>query len=304
MSLASDNGTMPSMTWDSELTAIARAHLSTDDAEAWISLLRPGIQLAHHGDDTAPVAARLGCNPHLPPDTAWPIWPGKGPLTFIASVDCAAVAAAGRLDVPLPTDGTLLFFYFDGQVGDNDTMVFHTDVSSQAGAAVLYVPSDTLTTERSAPEGIEPYPAVELYAVQIATEPGWEHRRSLQTFTEEGESEYQEMLAHPVVADKAFTTAVVQATGPTDEHHRIGGWAEPVQGPIEYEIAVAALGGGKQRRDAITAEEPAWVLLAQIDSDHGANMMWGDVGRLYWMIRPEDLAARHFDKALFTWQCC
>lgn len=29
-------------------------------------------------------------------------------------------------------------------------------------------------------------------------------------------------------------------------------------------------------------------------------MMWGDVGTLYWMIRPEDLAAQRFDKALFT----
>jgi len=33
-------------------------------------------------------------------------------------------------------------------------------------------------------------------------------------------------------------------------------------------------------------------------------MMWGCVGTLYWMIRPEDLAARRFDMALFTWQYC
>ncbi|WP_307936554.1 DUF1963 domain-containing protein [Salinispora arenicola] len=31
--------------------------------------------------------------------------------------------------------------------------------------------------------------------------------------------------------------------------------------------------------------------------------MWGDVGMLYWLIRPEDLTARRFDRALFTWQC-
>ena len=30
--------------------------------------------------------------------------------------------------------------------------------------------------------------------------------------------------------------------------------------------------------------------------DDAANMMWGDVGTLYWMIRPEDLAARRFDE--------
>lgn len=87
------------------------------------------------------------------------------------------------------------------------------------------------------------------------------------------------------------------------ERHRIGGWAQPLQGPIEHEIATAALGGGEQHSDAVAAEEPAWVLLAQLDSDRAANMMWGDVGRLYWMIRPEDLAALRFDQAMFTWQC-
>ena len=153
-----------------------------------------------------------------------------------------------------------------------------------------------------APEGVEPYPVVELGAVQVATEPGWEHRRSLQAFAE-GEWGIQDMVAHPVTAE-AFTAAVAQATAASEEHHRVGGWAEPVQGPIEYEIATAALGGGRQRWDALVAEEPAWVLLAQFDSDGRARMMWGDVGTLYWMIRPEDLAARCFDKALFTWQCC
>jgi uncharacterized protein YwqG len=32
-------------------------------------------------------------------------------------------------------------------------------------------------------------------------------------------------------------------------------------------------------------------------------MDWGDAGSLYWMIRPEDLTARRFDAAGFTWQC-
>ncbi|WP_297539925.1 DUF1963 domain-containing protein [Amycolatopsis sp.] len=42
-------------------------------------------------------------------------------------------------------------------------------------------------------------------------------------------------------------------------------------------------------------------MLAQIDSE--GDMMWGDFGILYWLIRPEDLAARRFANALFTWQC-
>jgi uncharacterized protein YwqG len=31
-------------------------------------------------------------------------------------------------------------------------------------------------------------------------------------------------------------------------------------------------------------------------------MLWGDLGRLYWLIRLDDLAAYRFDRAAFTWQ--
>lgn len=51
-------------------------------------------------------------------------------------------------------------------------------------------------------------------------------------------------------------------------------------------------------------EAGRWVLLAQFDSDEDADMMWGDSGALYWLIRPDDLAAGRFEKALFAWQCC
>ncbi|MGH6657216.1 MAG: DUF1963 domain-containing protein [Actinocrinis sp.] len=44
------------------------------------------------------------------------------------------------------------------------------------------------------------------------------------------------------------------------------------------------------------------VLLAQFDSDSRSGMAWGDTGKLYWMIRREDLAAGRFDKSTFTWQ--
>lgn len=290
------------MPWNAELATIARTHLSAADAEAWISLLRPAIRLAHHDGSAAPVAARLGGNPDLPPGTAWPLWSDHGPLTFIASLDCAAASAAGELDIPFPADGTLLFFHFDGRFAGDDAMVFYTNATTQAGAAVLYIPAGTPTQVRPAPEGIEPYPVVDLCARQVASEAGWEHPRMLEAFSE-GEWGVQEIVNHPVTA-KPFTEAVAAATVRSEERHQVGGWAVPVQGPIEHEIATVALGGGKQRWDALAVEERAWVLLAQFDSDDAANMMWGDVGTLYWMIRPEDLAARRFDKALFTWQCC
>ena len=50
------------------------------------------------------------------------------------------------------------------------------------------------------------------------------------------------------------------------------------------------------------APAPGMQLLAQIDTDDAADMMWGDVGTLYWLIRPEDLAARNFEASSFTAQ--
>lgn len=32
-------------------------------------------------------------------------------------------------------------------------------------------------------------------------------------------------------------------------------------------------------------------------------MIWGDCGRIYWMMRRADLAARRFDRAGFDLQC-
>ena len=46
-----------------------------------------------------------------------------------------------------------------------------------------------------------------------------------------------------------------------------------------------------------------WRLFAHVDSDDAAKMMWGHVGKLYFMIRPDDLQARRFDQARFIWQC-
>jgi uncharacterized protein YwqG len=77
----------------------------------------------------------------------------------------------------------------------------------------------------------------------------------------------------------------------------------PVQGPVEYDIANAALDGTHAWGDQpLDQEAERWMLLAQFDSDADAKMAWGEVGTLYWLIRPEDLAALRFDQARLTVQ--
>lgn len=38
-----------------------------------------------------------------------------------------------------------------------------------------------------------------------------------------------------------------------------------------------------------------WILLFQVDSEDYADMMWGDLGRVYYVIKKEGLENKNFD---------
>ncbi|MEU5208127.1 YwqG family protein [Streptomyces sp. NPDC020742] len=275
------------------LHALAHAHLPGDIAERWIGLLRPSLRLEKAADPgTAQVVGRLGGLPELPEDEEWPTWEGHGPLTFVASFDCAELPSAA-LDIALPADGTLAFFYFDGQLDDGTALVMPDEPDTWAGARVLYIPADVPVTARATPEGIEPYPEVSLTVRLETTAPYHWHPAVQREFASAPDD-------HPVWGD-AFQEALWDHSRGTE--HRLGGHANPVQDAVEFEVARGALDSPPWDDPRIKEEALRWALLAQIDTDNDADMMWGDAGALYWLIRPEDLAERRFDRTMFTWQC-
>ena len=277
---------------------VAREHLPRDVAESWLRLLRPAVRL-RHADSGEPVVGQLGGVPTLPDAMAWPIWTDHGPLTFVGSFSCQTLVSMG-LDIALPHDGALAFFYFDGQFDDAQSLVIFEEPESLEGSRLLYIPADATTAPRQCPRGIEAYPRVALSAERVATYPNFEHPALIEAFRLPGENLHS-FLDNPV-NDDAFMEALGELEiGPV---HQVGGYAHPIQGPVEYEVALATLGGKIARKDPTFEQEArAWKLLVQIDSDEGAKMMWGDVGMLYWMMRPRDLVTRAFDAASFTWQC-
>jgi hypothetical protein len=187
-----------------------------------------------------------------------------------------------------------LFFYFDGYRRDADDVApLLEDVE---GGRVVFVPGLPVV-ERKAPEGLDPYPARDLFGEVVATAPGREHILLDQTALSSGDSlaEAAEEADCPpdFLGTGVFDDLVATARGGGREH-QVGGFAAPVQGAVENEIAADVLG---DYRDPRLAEEAArWVLLAQLDSDDEADMIWGDVGMLYWMIRADDLEAGRFDR--------
>jgi Domain of unknown function (DUF1963) len=294
---------------ESPLAEAGRRYFSAADAETWAGLLRPGFHLRGLAPDesAASVAAYLGGSPLLPEDFEWPTWDGHGPLSFVGAVDCSQVPV-GELDIPLPVSGQLLFFYFDGL---GDSSVVYTDPSSVVhGTRVVYLPADASVTEREAPEGVTPYPMLLLAGSVIATAPDNENAALIAAFGDPDDP--AAYCDYPTVDpdDSGFWSALVAYRRDQRPYHCVGGYALPVQGAVEPEGAQVVFPeqeqGAEQESEQGAAERKELtaqlVLLAQIDSDPRSGMLWGDAGRLYWLIRRDDLAAGLFEKATFTWQ--
>ncbi|MFG2339496.1 DUF1963 domain-containing protein [Streptomyces yangpuensis] len=281
---------------DERYSQLADDHLPDDLVQRWTALLRPCARLRRAEADEQIVAV-LGGVPELPAGAAWPEWPEHGPLAFVASVRCAALPRDGLAE-EFPRDGTLLFFYFDGQV-DEEAFVSVDDPETWAGAQVLYIPESTPVLPADTPSVLAAFPHVELSADTEQSAPDLWLPQARQALL--GDTRH---WPHPrdTPADlKPFLRAFRQLRTRID--HQIGGNAVPVQGPVEYEIANAVLGGLHAWGDQLLDQEAErWVLLAQFGSDSDATMTWGDNSTLYWLIRPEDLAAHRFDQARLTVQ--
>ena len=187
------------------------------------------------------------------------------------------------------------------------------DPATQAGARVLWLhPEESTRTHITdaatpAPPGLTAFPAVALTAVPALTWPDAEDPK-LERIWETSELAAPEpAMALPLEVEALYQA--LDATWGDRPHHQVGGHPEPVQGPVEWEAgqierALRNADGTPDGRSGPAAEAGrGWHLLAQIDSDDEANMMWGDLGKLYFMIRPEDLQGRRFDQARFAWQC-
>jgi uncharacterized protein YwqG len=94
--------------------------------------------------------------------------------------------------------------------------------------------------------------------------------------------------------------------------HRLLGHPQSAQGDMDRECQLASnginCGSGLHFDDEnVKALEPGevdWRLLLQIDTDEeGPGWMWGDVGRIYFWVKKQDLTALRFDDAWLILQC-
>lgn len=108
---------------------------------------------------------------------------------------------------------------------------------------------------------------------------------------------------------RALQEELVGSSGST--HHRLLGHPQVVQNPMELECQLVTNGiycGSSEgyegdERKSLESGAADWRLLLQIDSDDAPGWMWGDVGRIYFWIKQQDLALRRFDDVWLIFQC-
>lgn len=264
------------------LGQLAATHLEPEIARRWLALLRPAVQLvpARLGD---PVVARVGGTPDLPAGADWPEWPGHGRLSFVAELDLATLAAAGMdAGLALPTEGRLLAFFREPDDAD-EAVVIVGDRNTLPGSRLLHVTRTGPTTD----------PVVGLTGQQVVTWPDPEHPALGEAGLDELPDDFREAI------DELREQDLGDRWG-----RQVGGWAAPVQAPVELEAAALHLGGATYD-DAHHEEALRWRLLLQVDSDwSGGTRSWDPADCLYWLARTDGTRVPSVpDDTAFAWQC-
>ena len=284
-----------------------RAFLARLIQEAGLDRLRdfllqsasPCIRIGTKGVEPAqlkPGESRLGGLPDLPLGMTWPL-SGKGePLAFVAQLRMEEVAS-GDAEGALPRQGHLFFFYDPAQEAwgfdpkhRGLSKVFHS-----AG-----VPLARMAAPRKLPDAGR-FRSCALRFARAWSLAGFLSRKDAGLELSEKEEEGCDDLEE----------AIGREIGIEGTRHQLLGRADPVQNEMELECQLASNGvycgnpeGYKDPRVKTLKKGAAdWRLLLQVDSDDAADMMWGDLGRLYFWIRKQDLASGNFDGVWTILQC-
>lgn len=256
-------------------------------AEQIERLLRPTVYLRTAPEQkAAPLgASKLGGAPDMPPEFEWPHY-NETPLSFLAQINLSEVKPYD-LENLLPEAGMLYFFCTTDEIPWGDA-------EEWGRWRVYYYDGDLKRIISTAPPPALPkegqFPEIPLYPELIYTLPDWteelefvapEFYRQLN----ESESDAYHNLRWDLIPDP---------------RHWMLGYHAAIQSAANIEAAQEMYGLSYEMAQ-IRAQE--LTLLLQIDSDEDADMMWGDVGTLYFWIHKDDLAERRFDKVWLIMQC-
>lgn len=289
-----------------------RQRISSDSLLAQfdlLSLARPSVRISARRVPSALIElgdSRIGGVPDVPTGFEWPRWAPKRqrpgmfakpsdpnspqPMAFIAQVNLGELP---RIDESMPDSGWLYFFY------DRYHEPSGFDPDDRGGCRVIYVNCERSALSRiSAPEDADPDHLAELCLVEAWPE--------LTLPDEVMGLEYGDR------AFDAYRAVVEELNTGGDLQNRLLGHPQPIQSSMELQCQLASNGvycGGtrfeSEKAKLLEAGAGDWRLLMQIDTDdNGPGWMWGDVGRVYFWIKQQDLAAQNFSGVWLILQCC
>jgi len=248
------------------------------------------------GRRSADAASRLGGRPNLPRHFKWPTW-REEPLAFVAQLDLATLPRIAALS--LPRTGALLFFWEGGEWGFGPE-----DPEDRGSNCVLYTPDPLGSFPlRSLPDSLPDH--LRFRGVRLSPEP-----------VEVTVPDIFDTLVEQLALTRKEREAYVDFYDRFNEGkprtiHRVGGYPDCIQDDPKLEAQLVSHGldcgdssgykTGKKRKLWVGASD--WQLLLQVDSEKKAHMMWGDVGRLYFLIHKTDLEQRRFDRTWLVFQC-
>jgi uncharacterized protein YwqG len=233
--------------------------------------------------------SKMGGNPDLPSDFQWYSY-GDLPLTFIGQFRLSDLTAYD-INHDLPQNGILYFFYEAAEL-PLTYEGFH-----KGGHRVLYLPDEKIPLARyihptkvSKTIPIAAQPACQVSISRGVTFPHHTEAREflLPKLSEQEEAQYWDML-------RGMRSRF---------NHYLLGTPDEVQGDMRATCQLESSNlkwessSEEQRNTAIQLARD-WQLLLQVDSDEtNLNIMWVDLGLLYFWIRKQDLQNKNFND---TW---
>jgi uncharacterized protein YwqG len=241
--------------------------------------------------------SKLGGMPDLPPDAVWPAWKDKH-LSFIAQINLSNIPSLEFLDI-LPENGILSFFYS----AEQETWGF--DPNDKGSWRILHFEEQDLHRRFFPPDlpGMGIYKSCSLDLEVSFTLPALESPYIDLDYACEQWDEIDQyidlMKSFEQLLDKGSCI------------HRLLGHPDQIQGDMLHEAQLASHGiycgdttsHQDPRRKDLEAGTINWELVLQIDSDDKSGMMWGDVGRIYFLMTAEHLKSRDFDATWMILQC-
>ncbi|MGE8203798.1 YwqG family protein [Heyndrickxia sp. NPDC080065] len=254
-----------------------------------------GIKKEKANEEDIPIgSSKFGGLPDLPPNFLFPKY-DNGYLSFLAQLNLQEAKAFDKNNL-LPQKGILFFFYDILEqpwgMGEEDKGCFK----------VLYYDGDVKELKRTPyPEETEDYfplPSFKIMFKEFLSFP--EELEGVELNEEEMEN-YYEFRDSVMQTSEIINNDEEMIVQPM--HYMLG---EPfnVQNNVFKEIIYYE---NEEKIDwpseELNQKSNDLILLFQMDSDDDLDVMWGDVGILYFCIDKHDLQNKKFDQTKFILQC-